>query len=386
MRERAGIIAGAAIWTFCAAVAPSFACAPGGAAGDLFDRFAPAPSVQRQLDYGILDEALRAFVIETGPSVREALPLPDRPTGSRRYVGHTSPYRLEGNKILFSDFDESTTMVFADQVDSMVSIANRVDMQESPCDEQLAFWFNLHNALVIREIAYRYPKPRPARIEPHRDGVKLHDAPLVTIEGVDLSLRDIRENIVFRYWSDPVVIYGFFHGDIASPNIRNRAYTGGNVKQVLDENAREFVNSLRGVSDRFGRVEISPLYAEARPFYFPSWPEDVAEHLLRYANATVRPIVLGADEFRIAKREDRVADLMGGETGPIIPPDQIGRIGRPIPFQEMTLMQEYRRKQRMLILRSERRGEVFIIDEPAQGSQGGGDGEGEGKDGQGTDS
>ncbi|MFC3303288.1 DUF547 domain-containing protein [Parvularcula lutaonensis] len=334
-----------------------------------FAVFTPAPKNTSDLDYAIVDEFLTAYVVETGRSLRIRAPSVDTPTGTRVRYGHTSPLRLEGNKILFSEFLPTTKHNVADWVESLVEIGNTRDLTALPRNEQLAYWFNLHNLLVIREIARTYPVRYPSRIEPLGDGASLHDAKLVTIKGVPLSLRDIRTRIVYTNWSDPRVIYGFFHGDLGSPNIRREAWKGATMSADLTDNAKEFVNSLRGVQNTFGPTLVSRHYAEARPYLFPDWPEDLRDHLLAYAEEEVAAIVRTTEEFGFAEYEDRVADLMGGMNGPVVEPltDNLDGLGFGPPgqqFQKQSMYREYREKQIQLIRKLRRRGAtVTIVDE-----------------------
>lgn len=332
-------------------------------------RFEPQPSSAQTVDYEYVDEFLGAYVLDFGPSLRVRMPRPNPPTGTRLYYGHTSPYRLEGNKIRFSEFLPTTVDVVEDYVDSLVEIGNDLDVTTLPKNEQLAYWFNLHNLLVIREIARTYPVPYPARIEPNGDGVPLNEAKLVEILGVPLSLNDIRQGIVYRHWSDPRVIYGFFHGDLAGPSIRQDAYTADNVARSLDDNAKEFINSLRGVSDVFGPVEVSPIYAEAQAALFPEWPDDFRDHLLQFANEEVAAIVRSAESFNFAGRETRIADLMGGQMGPINAPINLAGNSRNVT-QKDQLAQEFLQKQRTLYFRMrEKSGARVILDDQPTSSR-----------------
>lgn len=313
-----------------------------------FDRFEPAPSpgTTRSIDYTIVDEFLAGYVLDTGPSLRSRNGRSAQITGTRISHGHNSPYRLEGNRVLFSEFSPTTKLVVSEQVDSLIEIANNHNLTKLPKNEQLSYWLNLHNLVVIREIAERYPTRFPSRTTSDESGLQLHDAPIVTVNGVTMSLRDIRENIVYRYWTDPVVFYGFFRGDVASPNIRRSTYKGSSVSAALNDNAVEFVGSLRGVSATFGPTVVSPLYREVRASYGLGATEEFRSFLLRHANDEVAPIIVSARDFGFAKRELTVADLVGGTVGPVIEPSVL--LGPGIPYQQLAFLQGLRRKQEIL--------------------------------------
>ena len=275
--------------------------------------FKPNPQDQgASLDYGPLNEILGQLVLETGMSLRQRVAPPPQMTGTRIARGTASPLRLEGNKVAFSRVDDEAKAMLEKYATALIDVSNKVDISALPRNEQLAYWFNLHNVLVISQIATHYPVRKPTELEVEPNDQRLHDAPIATVAGVPLSLRDIRINIVQRYWKDPRVMYGFFHGDLASPKIRREAWSASNLASGLDGNAREFVNALRGVDRRRSQMVVSPLYKEAQGSLFPNWPDDFRRHLGRFAEAEVAEILAETKSIEFARREDRTADLVGG--------------------------------------------------------------------------
>ncbi len=276
-------------------------------------RFAPRPSKATRIDYEIWDVALKEIVLYGGPSLRRRAERPGPVTGSRFVLGHTSPFRLEGNKVAFEgikgDFEDS---LFA-YVDDLIDVGNRVDIPALSKNEQLAYWMNLHNALIVRRIAQRYPIEVPSRIR-GKDGLNLQDTKLATIDGVDLSLRDIREKIVYEHWDDPRVIYGFFLGELGGPSLQRTAFTGSNVWSTLNTSAREFAGSLRGVEKTRNALRVSKIYEDTAPFFFPDFENDVRSHLIEFGSeASKADVQSAAVPMTIARYEDVIADMTGGD-------------------------------------------------------------------------
>ncbi|RFB06102.1 DUF547 domain-containing protein [Parvularcula marina] len=331
----------------------------------VFAAFEPAPNGRTtNIDYEVISEALEIIVFDTGPSTRiRARDRQGTRAGSRIVKGHNSPYRLEGNKIFLSQFDDESGNSFREYAENLVDIGNKIDITTLPRNEQLAYWFNLHNMWVIAILADEYPVRYPERIK--IDGALFHDAKIMNISGVDLSLSDIRTNIVYRYWDDPRVMYGFFHGDLGSPSIDDEAYTSENINRILDRNAREFVNALRGVQRGRSKVYISKLYYEARAGLFPNWPVDLLAHLENFADEEVSMILLenGAN-FEAMKYPNRTADMVGGDPSPDI---NAGPSGSSTPPQLVEMVQEVREKY-VELRRQGRIGgaRVIIIDEPTE--------------------
>lgn len=333
----------------------------------LYTIFKPAPNGRKtRIDYSVYDEALRLMTYYAGPSLRKRAGRPDPMYGSRITVGHVSAFRLEGNKIFFSQFDQETKDSMTEFRKSIEEIGNKVDLTTLPRDEQLAYWINLHNVIVIEQIAQNYPVTEPYRIKVGPNKNYLHEAKIVTIKGVPLSLQDIRVNIVYRYWQDPRVIYGFFRGDLGSPNIQGSAYTRNNIKELLNRGGKEFVNSLRGVRGGAGQINISPIYEEARPFYFSNWPDDLKAHLLTFAQDDVKALLAKDLPYHVTRYETRVADLAGGQIrsqlSPIESSDKAYEQSR-LPVGMVRMMREFNDKQLDLKLRFGPRGRVIIEDE-----------------------
>ena len=276
--------------------------------------FAPRPDGQQTtIDYEPHDMLLSGVVLVTGPSLRKRARPKPLATGTRLRRGHTSPNRLEGNKVLFSRIPEPVRELFYKVTDATVSLANTVDIARLPKDEQLVYWLNLHTLLVVSTILKNYPVTSPGNLMVGEPPLPFHDAPLAVIRGVPLSLRDIRIGIVYRNWKDPRVMYGFFHGDLASPNIRVKAWKADTVWRNLDSNASEFINALRGVRKSGGKMAVSPIYREARDALFPDWPTDLREHLTKYAQEPVAKVLASTGSVRFSRYEDRTADLLGGQ-------------------------------------------------------------------------
>ena len=259
-------------------------------------------------------EAMNYLVFPMGPAIREAPSWPQPGLGSRRLYGHSSRYRMEGNRVMFSFFtDELRTMV-TDYRLELEQIASAIDITTLPRNEQLAFWFNLHNVAVMEKIANEWPIRQPREIE--LDGVPFDQAKFMNIGGIAISPHDIRHQIVYRNWNDPRVIYGFWRGEIGGPSLPSDAFTGSNVSQVLERNAREFVNSLRGLERRGERLQISAIYDEARPYFFENWITDIRSHLNAFATQEVLDIIAATSSTEAVIYEADIADLAGGVREP----------------------------------------------------------------------
>ena len=128
--------------------------------------------------------------------------------------------------------------------------------------EQLAYWINFYTALTVKVVTDHYPVKsiRDIDISPGLFTNGPRDKKLVTVEGAALSLNDIEHRILRPIWRDNRIHYAVNCVSIGCPNLQARAFTSGAVDQMLNEGARAFVNSPRGVSIKDGLVTVSKIY------------------------------------------------------------------------------------------------------------------------------
>ncbi|MEL6486448.1 MAG: DUF547 domain-containing protein, partial [Pseudomonadota bacterium] len=268
------------------------------------------------IDYEIWDYALKQMVVWMGPSLRQ------RPAVSAQSIdrgrirtGHNSRFRTEGSLVAFSRMDRSAIASFTEYRQELEQVGDTLDITTLPRNEQLAFWFNLHNVAMVEQIAINWPMREPRSFEV--DGVPLNEARFITIRGVAMSLRDIRENIVYANWKDPRVIYGFWLGEIGSPSLEPAAFTGGNVNSLLSIKAEEYINSLRANEKRGKILHVATLYEDVSRFYFPDFNADVRAHMAEFANEDVAKLLERTSEMKASIREWDIADMSGGRRDPI---------------------------------------------------------------------
>ena len=282
---------------------------------DVFDIFVPKDhTLATRIDYSIWDNALQESVVQMGPSLRVFARRPRQRVGSRVVIqSRNSPYRLEGSRFLFHYISDSYVAALTEYKQDLLRLANEHDIQAFSRDEQLAFWINLHNVVLIETIAKNHPTSNPSALVFGSEALPLHEAKLMTIKNVPLSLRNIRENIVFENWHNPEVLYGFFRGDIGRPGLMPFAVTAENVNYVLASHAFEYITSLRGFHTTKKERKVSQLYNEARPYYFSNWPQDIESHFKSYLQDHYLLNQVDQDKpISFIEYETIIADLWGG--------------------------------------------------------------------------
>ncbi len=319
-----------------------------------------------ELDYDLFDFFLRSAVFEVGMSTRKRPSARSPESGSRITRGHKGPYRLEANRLTFSRLPDEAIEGLSAYHDDLERISEQIDFTKLSKAEQLVFWLNLHNVLVIEQLAQRYPLNN---IKDRYD--EIYEEKITTIAGVPLSINDIRLRIVYRYWDDPLVIYGFFHGVIGGPSIQSQAFTVENHRRLLTRTALEFVNSLRGVSERQGKLEVSQIYDEARAL-FPEWPDDLRDHLGKHARGDVKSLLGRNLEIEADTFDWQIADLLAaspsGQYSQVISTDPRSGISRlrafgDLPPHGQDFIREVYQRQLEFIRDNPPETRVIIIDE-----------------------
>ena len=189
-------------------------------------------------------------------------------------------------------------------------------------NEQLAYWLNLYNVTLFEQVALIYPRKNlrtTMKGSRRRPGVL--STKLLVVMGVKISLDDIMNEILIPNWQGPLVLYGMFQGSIGGPNINTSAFTGSNVQMLLERNALDFVNSIRGVHGRGKTLQVSEFYQWGAAA-FPDFDVDLMTHLLKFADTKTQEIIDGTTKIKAGYYDWHVADLYNG----VSPKDGFGNM------------------------------------------------------------
>jgi Protein of unknown function, DUF547 len=151
--------------------------------------------------------------------------------------------------------------------------------------EQMAYWINLYNALVVRLVVDHYPIAS-IRDVGSRSGKPGGGGPwadkLVEIEGMPLSLNDITHRILRPIWHDPRVHYALACGAVGCPNLQPEPFDAAQLERQLNEVAMAYINDPRCITIGEDRLGLSSMYRWYRDD-FGATDRDVINHLMAYA-------------------------------------------------------------------------------------------------------
>lgn len=126
-------------------------------------------------------------------------------------------------------------------------------------NEQFAYWVNLYNALTVKVILDNYPVSSITKL----GGLFSFgpwDEKLITISGQRLSLNDIEHRILRPIWQDKRIHYVVNCASLGCPDLLPEVMQADTLNEQLDQAARRFINSDKGVSVRGQRVRLSSIY------------------------------------------------------------------------------------------------------------------------------
>ncbi|NIP46778.1 MAG: DUF547 domain-containing protein [Gammaproteobacteria bacterium] len=130
-------------------------------------------------------------------------------------------------------------------------------------EEQRAFWINMYNALTVDVVLEHYPVEtiRAIRISPGFFSIGPWGKKLISVEGEKLSLDDIEHRILRPIWKDPRIHYAVNCASLGCPKLMPRAFTAANTEALLEQGARDFINSYHGARfEADGRLTASSIY------------------------------------------------------------------------------------------------------------------------------
>src|ERR687891_2967957 len=123
--------------------------------------------------------------------------------------------------------------------------------------EQMAYWINLYNALVVRLVIEHYPVASIRDIGggPGADGGGPWAEKLVEVEGTPLSLNDIVHRILRPIWGDPRVHYALACSAVGCPNLQPEPFDARQLDRQLNEAAMAYAEpDLAMQLQKFDRI------------------------------------------------------------------------------------------------------------------------------------
>jgi len=155
--------------------------------------------------------------------------------------------------------------------------------------EQLAYWLNLRNIMVIQAIA---AEPPGRSLKGERGTVaepgEMWTRKRLTIENVSLSIDDIEKNIILRNFDNPNIIYGLYQGAKGGPALWRKGFSGATIEADLKSLGENYVNERSVIRIRSNKARVPLVYHWYKDTLFNGEDAKVIEHLSGLAKPELR--------------------------------------------------------------------------------------------------
>jgi hypothetical protein len=151
------------------------------------------------------------------------------------------------------------------KLDAFVTALGGASIESLPRNDQVAFWLNAYNALVLRTVIDHYPIPLRSREFPAHSIRQIPGAFERTprrAAGRTLTLDQI-EQTVLPGFNDPRLFLALGRGALGSGRLRSEAFTGSDLERQLSDVAAECIRRSQCVQvDRAANtVKVSSIFS-----------------------------------------------------------------------------------------------------------------------------
>lgn len=146
-------------------------------------------------------------------------------------------------------------------------------------DEKLAYWINAYNAYTVKLVIDSYP------ITSIKDIDKPWKKKFFKINGEWYSLGDLEHKILRKY-GDPRIHFAINCASFSCPVVWNRAYTGKNVQQALNEQTKKFINDPARNTITQNVVNVSKIFSWYKKDFARNG-RDVVDFINRYSDIKI---------------------------------------------------------------------------------------------------
>lgn len=201
-------------------------------------------------------------------------------------------------------------------LDGYVAATATASIDRAPRDEQLAFWLNAYNALVLRSVIDHYPIPQRSRDYP-RDSIRQIPGAFERLQhrvaGRTLTLDQIEQTVLSGF-RDPRVFFALGRGALGGGRLRSEAFTPDSLETQLTEVAHECVTRSQcvGIDPATNQLRISPIFSWREKEFTAAFTDKAPpgfssrSPIERAVLAFVEPKLLTTERVFLAKNEFKV--------------------------------------------------------------------------------
>jgi uncharacterized protein DUF547 len=203
------------------------------------------------------------------------------------------------------------------KLDGYIASLAAASVEKQSREDQIAFWLNAYNAIVLRTVIDHYPiAGRSAEFPPKsiRQVPGAFERLAHRVAGRSTTLDQIEKDVLGGF-HDPRVYFALGRGAVGSGRLRSEAFVGARLDEQLKEVAEECVTRAQCVSIDAGaqKLLVSPIFSWREPEFVAAYAEQAPAAVAnrspieRGIVAFVYPKLLNAEKDVIAKNAFQVA-------------------------------------------------------------------------------
>ena len=161
----------------------------------------------------------------------------------------------------------------------------KIDPRDYRKDEQLAYWVNLYNALIVNLVLTHYPLESVKDIGNGITGP--WNIELATVANHPISLNNIEHGVLRPLWQDKRIHYVLNCASIGCPDLAKKSFASKDIDKQLDIAAMHFINQKKGVNFNDNTLTLSSIYH----WFSTDFGQDqqaLFHHLMRYAKPALK--------------------------------------------------------------------------------------------------
>jgi hypothetical protein len=197
------------------------------------------------------------------------------------------------------------------KLDAYVSGLSTIAADKLPRDEQVAFWLNAYNALVLQTVVDHYPIAKTTNMYPAKSIRQIpgaFDKQAHHVAGRTLSLDQIEQTVLASF-HDPRIYFAMGRGAEGGGRLRSEAFVASRLEQQLSEAEAECDSRAQCLEiDRGeGRISVSAIFSWREKDFVAAYADKAPDvfanrsPIERAVVAFVEPKLLPAEREFVAK-------------------------------------------------------------------------------------
>jgi len=163
--------------------------------------------------------------------------------------------------------------------------------------QAVSYWGNLYNAVTVKVVVDNYPVKSIRDIKSGVFSPGPWKLDLITVNGRKMSLDDIEHGTMRKKYPSPFVHYMVNCASIGCPNLKVGEWRAETLNAELDQAARDFINSPRGVKVTSRGLVVSSIYSWFDEDFGGS-KASVLAHIRQFADADLAAAIDGGAKIR----------------------------------------------------------------------------------------